>query len=72
VITLEVADLRFDRAASTPTLSLGTRHVLSTLPGDMHLGAAGVSMTPIAFVDVCIGYRNSGDLLYARRRRSRS
>jgi len=66
VIALEVADLRFDRAASTPTLSLGTRHVLPTLPGNVHLDATGVAMTPIAFVDVRISYCYTSDILNRR------
>ena len=54
MIALEMAGLRFDRAAAASALSSGACRVLLSLSGDVHVGPAGVAMTTVAFVEIRI------------------
>ena len=56
MIAFEMADLRFDGTSPASAPSFSPCRVLATLPGDVHVGPAGVAMTSIAFVDLRISY----------------
>ena len=62
MIAFEMANLRFDRAATTPAFSLSPRRVPLTLSGTVNLGTAGVAITAIALVDLRIGNRHARDM----------
>ena len=62
MIALEVADLRFDGAATASAFAFGSRGVLFPLPGNVDSSSAGVTMTAIALVDIRIGNGHACDV----------
>ena len=63
MIAFEMADLRFDCAATASAFAFGAGRVLFALPGNVHVGTAGVAVTSIPFIDVHIGDAYARDTL---------